>query len=156
MDDACRRNAGDEVEGHLRQRDAVALGVGIRPGFDREEILPGFETGEGHVVMAARAEVGRKGLWHEGRDGTDRGGHFLGHEPQEGEPVGGGEGVGVVEVELVLPVPAFLIEGKDAPAELVHVFHHGIEEVHRAEGLVHVVGGTGAEVTVLGQGHELA
>ena len=142
------QDPGDEMEGHFRKRDAEALGVGIRTGLGSEEIRTSLEVGERHVVMATRAEVGREGLGHEGRDRSDGLGDALGHEPQKGEPVGRGEGVGVVEIELILAVSALLIEGEKAPAELVHVLRHGLKEVHRLHCLIDVVGGTGAAVAM--------
>ena len=85
--------AGDEAVALLREA-ALALGV-------EEDVLPVLE--EAHVRVHTRAVYAEDGLGHEGRvqavllrEGLD--GHAEGHDV-----VRGGEGVGVLEVNLVLP-----------------------------------------------------
>ena len=54
---------------------------------------------------------------------------MLGHQAEHHHPVGHRQGVGVVEVELVLAVTALVVERVEPPAELGHVLGHRVEEV---------------------------
>ena len=111
---------GREVVGELR----VALVVRVV----LEPVLARLEVGEAHVHVRAGAEVLIERLRHERRDAPERAGDVLGHQAEEHHPVGHLERVGVAELELVLPVPALVVERVDVPAELGHVLDHRLQE----------------------------
>ena len=75
---------------------------------------------------------------------------MLRHQPEDDHAVGHRQRVGVGEVELVLPVAAFVVEGVDTPAELVHVVDHRLEEGVRLHGGVEVVSAGGQVDGVVG------
>ena len=75
---------------------------------------------------------------------------MLGHQPEDQHPVGHLERIGVAELELVLPVAAFVIEGIDVPAELVHVVDHRLQERVGEDRRLEVVAARRDVVEVLG------
>ena len=79
-------------------------------------------------VKSAPGEVGKR-LRHEGRGESALVGQHVHHVTEEDQPVGRGQGVGVFEVLLELPVGILMIVGVVRPAELVHVTRHGREVV---------------------------
>ena len=71
--------------------------------------------------MHVRAGAGPGGerLGHERRDRAEPPGELAGHHPEEDQPVGRLEGLGVVEIDLVLVVGVLVVALVDAPAQPV-------------------------------------
>ena len=65
-----------------------------------------------------------EGLSHVGGDGAVLLGVLAGHHLEEGVAVGGGQRVGVVEVDFVLPVGVFVVGLVGIPADAAHGVHH--------------------------------
>ena len=93
-----------------------------------EEIPAGRGIREAHVQVGPGSEGVRPGLGHEGGDAAEAPRHVLGHQPEENHPIRHGQRIGVIEVELVLPVTTLMVEGVDPPAERVHVLDHRLQE----------------------------
>ena len=69
----------------------------------------------------------------------------LRHEPEQADPVGHAQRLGVGEVELELPVAALVVEAEQAEAEFAHAVGHPVEERHRVQRAHRVVGRGGAQ-----------
>ena len=75
---------------------------------------------------------------------------MLGHETEDQHAIGHPHGVRVTEIELVLAVAPFMVEGVDVPTQLVDVLHHGVQERVRLDRRLQVVSSGGQVQGVVG------
>ena len=100
-------------------------------------------------VAAAAGAVG-EGLGHVGGDGPVPLGVLAGHHLEEGVAVGGGKGVGVVEVDFVLPVGVLMVGLVGVPPDAAHGVHHVAQVAHYVGDALEVVAGLAQAVNVVG------
>ena len=70
-------------------------------------------------MWRAGAGPARERLGHERRDRAGLAGELAGHHPEEDQAVGGLEGLGISEVDLVLEIRVLVVALVDAPAQPV-------------------------------------
>ncbi len=124
---------GDEVEGGLGE---LVLGLGVKEG-----VLPVLEEGE--VGVHAAAVDAPDGLGQEGGVEVVVEGDALHHPLEGGDVVSGGEGVGVLEVNLVLARGHLVVAGLNLKAH----GHQGVD--HVPPGLLALIYGSQVKVARL-------
>ncbi len=139
------QHAGDELVAEFRELEAIGVGLGL------EQVGAGFEARQRHVEVRAAAGTVGEGLGHEGGEVAAPLGEFADHEAEEGEAVGHGQRVGVLEVGLELAVGVLVVEGIDVPAQPVHRLHDLVEHRIVVEKTAHVVAGFGQRVAGAGR-----
>ena len=100
-------------------------------------------------VAAAAGPVG-EGLGHVGGDGPVPLGVLAGHHLEEGVAVGGGQRVGVVEVDFVLPVGVLVVGLVGVPPDAAHGVHHVPQVAHDVGDALEVIAGLAEAVYVVG------
>ena len=106
-------NAADEVVRHLREAQPA------RVCLVEKQVRPAGSVGQVVMHVGPRARAARERLGHERGDGPRSLRELAGHHPEERVPVGRRQGVGILEVHLVLVIRVFVVALIDAPAQAV-------------------------------------
>ena len=126
-------HSADEMIG--QRREAQARGS----DSSTKQIAPARGVGQVIVHVRTRARSARERLGHERRDRTRALGKLAGHHPEESVAIGGLEGVGVPEVDLVLEIGVFVIALIDAPAQALESVIERAQETQSARDSLVVV-----------------
>ena len=140
-------DARDKLVAQRREANAVRI-------FRRlagEQVGAGLQVIERHVEVGAIAGLVGKGLGHHGRQQAFFARVVLGHVAEEGQPVAGGQRVGILEVELELAMRIFMVKGIQVPAQAIDGRGHLVEPAEAVGEAAHVVAGLGE--LVLGVRH---
>ena len=115
------QNPADEVVRHLGQPETLGVGIVY------QDVLPRLGVGYVEVDVAGAAGLVCEGFGHVGGDCSMLSGHLTGHHLEEGVTVGGGEGVGIIEVDLVLAAAVFVVGLVYPPPEAVQAVGHFLQ-----------------------------
>ena len=118
------QDPADKMVAELGTAQPATVGLVVK------QALSTLGIGQVEVDMQPAAGTVIKWLGHVGGDGTVLFCHLGGCHFEESDPVGRGESILVVKVDLVLAIPILVVRLVNAPAELVERGHQFLKVTH--------------------------